>query len=47
MLTINKNQQFKEDDPNLNCNKFNYNNLTVFKPQTEYTNNIAIQQFIN
>ena len=34
-------------DVKLTWTKFNYNNLTVFKPQTEYTNNIAIQQFIN
>ena len=32
---------------NLNCNKTNYNGLTVITSQTEFTNNIAIQQFIN
>ena len=32
---------------NLNCNNINYNNLTMIKPQTQYTNNIAFQQFIN
>ena len=34
-------------DININCNNINYNNLTMIKPQTQYTNNIAFQQFIN
>ena len=34
-------------DVTLTCNKFNYNGLTVFKPQKDFTNNIAFQQFIN
>ena len=34
-------------DINLNCNNINYNNLNMIKPQTQYTNNIAFQQFIN
>ena len=32
---------------NLNCNNINYNELTMIKPQTQYTTNIAFQQFIN
>ena len=34
-------------DINLNCNNINYNGLNMIKPQTQYTNNIAFQQFIN
>ena len=34
-------------EENFNCNKFKYNGLNVFKTQTEFTNNIAFQQFVN
>ena len=32
---------------NFNCNKINYNGFNVIKPQTEFTNNIALKQSIN
>ena len=32
---------------NLNCNKIYYTGLNIIKTQTEFTNNIAFQRFIN
>ena len=45
--TVSGDINLNSNNISLNCNNINCNSLTMIKQQTQYTNNIAFQQFIN